>query len=521
MADNLNTAKKLSHKLFKRLLQKEKRKLRRQKAAEARRQAELKEEERLQNDHDYRQQIEDDELQKEKQEKFERENKEKLWLEREAKAQEEFAQKKIEEERKIKVKEEQEKVIKLEWERQQEKEKLEKEKKEKEIKDKEVRTEKNLNLITLCEGIEKDALFRELEKDVPSAQDRFHNPVAPENYGTEKDVVNCSFYLKTGACRFGERCSRQHPRPSSSTTLLIPSMYNDIRHIESALDIADRDTGLEFDEQDAYKNFLVFYDDVYPEFEKYGRVSQFTVCCNYELHLRGNVYVQYLREEDCKKAFAEFNGRWYAGRQLSCEFSPVTNWKSAICGLFAQNRCPRGKNCNFLHVYRNPDDWSEQCLENRRCSRDENDRREERGRNSRCKNDKYFREKRRSRYDDREYRNDSKRRKYRDKSFSDSDNEHTKKRKRSHRSSNSDDSDYEKSAHRPYSHSKGSSRGKDRRNRKSNKDVDCNQRSKDCSRTPESECLESGSSHRHKSKKRKKRKHRSKDERESENGIKD
>ena len=114
-------------------------------------------------------------------------------------------------------------------------------------------------------------------------------------------------------------------------------------------------------------------------------------------------------EEDCQKAFADFNGRWYAGRQLSCEFSPVINWKSAICGefffktlrrasikkylgrsvekiaswpfelninainfysgLFAQNRCPRGKNCNFLHVYRNPDDWSEQRSENLRYSR--------------------------------------------------------------------------------------------------------------------------------------------------------
>lgn len=27
-----------------------------------------------------------------------------------------------------------------------------------------------------------------------------------------------------------------------------------------------------------------------------------------------------------------FNGRWYAGRQLQCEFSPVTRWKTAICG---------------------------------------------------------------------------------------------------------------------------------------------------------------------------------------------
>lgn len=28
----------------------------------------------------------------------------------------------------------------------------------------------------------------------------------------------------------------------------------------------------------------------------------------------------------------KFNGRWYAGRQLQCEISPVTRWKNAICG---------------------------------------------------------------------------------------------------------------------------------------------------------------------------------------------
>lgn len=37
-------------------------------------------------------------------------------------------------------------------------------------------------------------------------------------------------------------------------------------------------------------------------------------------------------EEECAKAFALFNARWYASKQLSCEFSPVTKWKSAICG---------------------------------------------------------------------------------------------------------------------------------------------------------------------------------------------
>lgn len=37
-------------------------------------------------------------------------------------------------------------------------------------------------------------------------------------------------------------------------------------------------------------------------------------------------------EDQCKEAFMMFNGRWYAGRQMQCEFSPVTKWKTAICG---------------------------------------------------------------------------------------------------------------------------------------------------------------------------------------------
>lgn len=36
------------------------------------------------------------------------------------------------------------------------------------------------------------------------------NPEAPatensENFGTERDVANCPFFLKTGACRFADR----------------------------------------------------------------------------------------------------------------------------------------------------------------------------------------------------------------------------------------------------------------------------------------------------------------------------
>ena len=51
-------------------------------------------------------------------------------------------------------------------------------------------------------------------------------------------TVNSSFKI---TCR----CSRQHPRPTSSVTLMIPAMYNDIRLSQSMLDEADQDTSLE------------------------------------------------------------------------------------------------------------------------------------------------------------------------------------------------------------------------------------------------------------------------------------
>ncbi|KAH9743851.1 hypothetical protein KPL70_003445 [Citrus sinensis] len=53
------------------------------------------------------------------------------------------------------------------------------------------------------------------------------------NFGTEQaclffqsDKAHCPFHLKTGACRFGQRCSRVHFYPNKACTLLIKNMYN-------------------------------------------------------------------------------------------------------------------------------------------------------------------------------------------------------------------------------------------------------------------------------------------------------
>lgn len=185
------------------------------------------------------------------------------------------------------------------------------------------------------------------------------NPEAPvkessENFGTERDVANCPFFLKTGACRFGDRCSRKHVYPTSSPTMVIRGMFTTFGMEQSRRDDYDVDASLEHSEEDLQESFLEFYHDVLPELKSVGKVVQFKVSCNYEPHLKGNVYVQFGTEEQCTEAIIRFNGRWYAGRQLHCEMCPVTRWKNAICGLFDRQKCPKGKHCNFLHVFRNP-----------------------------------------------------------------------------------------------------------------------------------------------------------------------
>ncbi|XP_052359127.1 U2 small nuclear ribonucleoprotein auxiliary factor 35 kDa subunit-related protein 2 isoform X2 [Oncorhynchus keta] len=259
------------------------------------------------------------------------------WLERERLAQQEFRLRWEREDAARKRQEEEEARIKQEWEAQQRREEEEKEQKKQEKRDREEAVQKML-----------DQAESQLENGGP-----WRNPEAPD-FGTEQDRANCPFFLKTGACRFGDRCSRKHVHPPSSLTLMIRGMFATFGMDQRSRDDYDTDACLEHSEEEVQQQFVDFYEDVLPEFRTAGKVVQFKVSCNFEPHLRGNVYVQFDTEEQCKEAFMMFNGRWYAGKQLQCEFSPVTRWKTAICGLFDRQKCPKGKHCNFLHVYRNP-----------------------------------------------------------------------------------------------------------------------------------------------------------------------
>ncbi|KAG0480566.1 hypothetical protein HPP92_011424 [Vanilla planifolia] len=100
-----------------------------------------------------------------------------------------------------------------------------------------------------------------------------------------------------------------------------------------------------------------FYDDVHTEFLKFGELVNFKVCKNSSYHLRGNVYVHYKHLDSAILAYNTMNARYYAGKQIICEFVGVTRWKVAICGEYMKSRlktCSHGSACNFIHCFRNP-----------------------------------------------------------------------------------------------------------------------------------------------------------------------
>ncbi|KMT03308.1 hypothetical protein BVRB_8g198460 isoform C [Beta vulgaris subsp. vulgaris] len=241
------------------------------------------------------------------------------------------------------------------------------------------------------------------------------------NFGTEQDKAHCPFHLKTGVCRFGARCSRVHFYPDKACTLLIKNMYSGpglaweqdeglepfitfgfrvlfllkwvvlsltassilgnsvgtedgqlklqlitvVMGFVSILSVTCCNAAtfkiyirkLKHTDEEVERSFEDFYEDVHTEFLKFGEIVNFKVCKNGSSHLRGNVYVQYKSLESAVLAYQSNNGRYFAGKQLTCEYVNLTRWRIAICGEFMKSRfktCSRGSACNFIHCFRNP-----------------------------------------------------------------------------------------------------------------------------------------------------------------------
>ncbi|KAJ6708152.1 U2 SNRNP AUXILIARY FACTOR SMALL SUBUNIT [Salix viminalis] len=167
-------------------------------------------------------------------------------------------------------------------------------------------------------------------------------------FGTEKDRVNCPFYFKIGACRHGDRCSRLHTKPSVSPTLLLSNMYQRPDMITPGVDAQ----GNPIDPRRIQQHFEEFYEDLFEELRKYGEIESLNVCDNLADHMVGNVYVQFREEEHASNALKNLTGRFYAGRPIIVDFSPVTDFREATCRQYEENACNRGGYCNFMHLKR-------------------------------------------------------------------------------------------------------------------------------------------------------------------------
>lgn len=165
-------------------------------------------------------------------------------------------------------------------------------------------------------------------------------------HGTEEDKVNCPFFFKIGACRHGEKCSRQHHRPPFSQTVIIPHMWaNPMVMVANAGGDVNS-----LNKDQIQSDFNDFFAEIFEEFRKFGKIEELQVCENLGEHLVGNVYIKFEDEEDAEKALQNLNGRYFAGRMLKCEYSPVSDFKEARCRQFDEGFCDRGPYCNFMHV---------------------------------------------------------------------------------------------------------------------------------------------------------------------------
>jgi splicing factor U2AF subunit len=129
-------------------------------------------------------------------------------------------------------------------------------------------------------------------------------------------------------------------KPTYSQAVLIPNMYLNPAH----------DPNCTLTPEQLQQHFDLFYEDIFVELgSKYGEIEELFVCENIGDHLIGNIYVRFKNEEDASKAVEDLNKRWYAGRPVFAELSPVTDFRESCCRQHEQGECTRGGYCNFMH----------------------------------------------------------------------------------------------------------------------------------------------------------------------------
>jgi len=93
-----------------------------------------------------------------------------------------------------------------------------------------------------------------------------------------------------------------------------------------------------------------FYEEVFLELIKFGEILELHICDNLGDHIIGNVVVKFRNEEEGQKAYNSLNGRFYNGKPIVVEFSPILDFQEAKCKQYEEGSCGRGAYCNFMHI---------------------------------------------------------------------------------------------------------------------------------------------------------------------------
>jgi U2 small nuclear ribonucleoprotein auxiliary factor 35 kDa subunit-related protein len=201
----------------------------------------------------------------------------KKWLEREAEAQRIFAKAKRKQEEDERAKELERQRIKAEYDAEIKRQKDVADAKKRAVKEEQERARRLME--ELNEYVQGNSEILPVELTMASES----NP--------GRDL--CHFFTKTGVCRFGMSCSKNHIRPGVSRTLLVANFFSNISLEQSRKTEYGNDITLETDDHELRDQFEEFFYDVITELESFGKLDQFQVCRNALPHLRGNVYVQY------------------------------------------------------------------------------------------------------------------------------------------------------------------------------------------------------------------------------------
>jgi len=153
------------------------------------------------------------------------------------------------------------------------------------------------------------------------------------------------------------------------------------------------------------EDFDLFYEDIFMELAKFGEIEEMVVCDNVGDHLVGNVYVQYHYEEQAGNAVDDLNKRFYAGRPLYAELSPVTDFREACCRQHEISECNRGGFCNFMHLKHPQRSLRRELFEAQKASIKEKKREERHAddRKARSSSPRHHKDDRRSERDDDQY----------------------------------------------------------------------------------------------------------------------